>query len=248
MPFVRKHKLNVESSPVHWFQAFLPVSNRDIGSGSYSLQHCLMWTNTRATLESAGIGGKYSDFTSFSLPELMQHIGLYLLQALSPSPQVDMKFCSQKDDPVNGNDLIHTSFGGKAATSQRRHRHFKSFFASNDPCHPVPSRDEAPNWKVHPFLKHILKVSQEAVFMGRDLSCDEQTIGFKGIIATNKQILTKKRGMDFLQIVSVRTDTHLHFISGIKPLQKKSWTHSSAHLYMLESWDSSLNCLTYFTH
>ena len=128
----------------------------------------------------------------------MQHIGLYLLQALSPSPQVDMKFYSQKDDPVNGNDLAHTSFGVKAATSQRRHRHFKSFFASNDPCHPVPSRDEVPNWKVHPFLKHILKVSQEAVFMGRDLSCDEQTIGFQGNHRDKQRITYKKEGDGFL--------------------------------------------------
>ena len=82
----------------------------------------------------------------------MQHIGLYLLQALSPSPQIDMKFNSQKEEPVNGNDFVHNSFGGKPAISKRRHRHFKSFFASNDPTNPVPSRDEAPNWKFHPCL------------------------------------------------------------------------------------------------
>lgn len=99
MKFVRKHKLNAESRPVHWFKAFLPVTNTNIGLGSYSIQHSLMWTNMRATLESAGIGGKYSNFDSFTLPELMKHIRLYLLQA--PSPQIDMKFYSQKDDLVN---------------------------------------------------------------------------------------------------------------------------------------------------
>ena len=74
-------------------------------------------------MESAGIrgvGGKYHDFQSFTLPELMQHIGLYLLQALSPSPQIDMKFNSQKEDPVNGNDFVHNSFGGMPAISKRR--------------------------------------------------------------------------------------------------------------------------------
>ena len=198
MTFVRKHKLNVDSSPVYWFKAFLPVTNTDVGAKTYSIQHSLMWTNLRATLEQAGISGKYADFKSFTLHELLQHLGIYLLQALSPSPQIDMKFYSQRDDPVNGNDLVHNSFGGKSATSQRRHRHFKSFFASNDPCHLVPSRDEAPNWKVHPFLKHILNVSKEAVFMGRDLSCDEQTVGFQGNHKDKQRITYKKEGDGFL--------------------------------------------------
>ena len=57
-----------------------------------------------------GVGGKYHDFQSFTLPELMQHIGLYLLEALSPSPQVDIKFHSQKEDPVNRNDFVFNSF------------------------------------------------------------------------------------------------------------------------------------------
>ena len=128
MSFVRTHNLNVDSSPVHWFQAFLPILNNEKGVTSYSMQNALMWTNMRATMEVAGIGGKYCDFKSFTLPELMQHIGLYLLQALSPSPQVDMKFYSQSADPVNGNDFVCTSFGGKPSMSQRRHRHFKAFF------------------------------------------------------------------------------------------------------------------------
>ena len=201
MSFVRKHKLAIDSSPVHWFNAFLPISNKDAGVSSYSIQHSLIWTNTRAHMESAGVagvGGKYTDFQSFTLPELMQHIGLYLLQALSPSPQVDMKFNSQKEDPVNGNDFVFHSFGGKSAISKRRHRHFKSFFASNDPTYPVPSRDEAPNWKIHPFLKHILQASKEAVFMGRDLSCDEQTIGYQGNHRDKQRITYKKEGDGFL--------------------------------------------------
>ena len=62
MSFMRKHKLTVDSSPVNWFNAFLPISNRDAGVSSYSIQHSLIWTNARANMESAGIrgvGGKY---------------------------------------------------------------------------------------------------------------------------------------------------------------------------------------------
>ena len=117
-------------------------------------------------------------FKKISCDELMQHIGLYLLQALSPSPQVEMKFRSQKEDPVNGNDFVHSSFGATAWKSEKRHRHFKCFFTSVNPTIPPPSRESYPNWKVHPLLKHMLKISKDAVFLGRNLSCDEQTIGF----------------------------------------------------------------------
>ena len=197
MKFVRQHKLSRDSHPAHWFQAFLPIKNRGVGM-SYSMEHALSWTNLRAMMENGGLGGKYKDFKHFTLHELMKHIGLYLLQGLSPSPQVEMKFHSQSEDPVNGNDFVHRSFGGKPGLSKRRHRHFKCFFTSVDPIPQTPSRDTHPNWKVHPFLKHTLQVSKEAVFMGRNLSCDEQTIGFQGNHKDKQRITYKKEGDGFL--------------------------------------------------
>ena len=105
MKFVRQHKLSRDSHPAHWFEAFLPIKNRGVGM-SYSMEHALSWTNLRAMMENGGLGGKYKDFKHFTLHELMKHIGLYLLQGLSPSPQVEMKFHSQSEDPVNGNQSM----------------------------------------------------------------------------------------------------------------------------------------------
>ena len=157
----------------------------------------MSWTNLRVLIDNASLGGKNKDFTKFTLNEIMRHFGLYLLQGLSPSPQIDMKFTPQHEDPVNGNDFVHTSFGGNVTRSRRHHRHFKSFFCSVDPRIPVPSRDTHPNWKVQPLLKHIPKVSQAAVFLGRNLSCDEQTIGFQGNHRDKQRIAYKKKAMGF---------------------------------------------------
>ena len=196
MSFIRKHKLNEDSHPAKWFEAFLPIKKRQ--GSDFSMEDLLSWTNMRAMMENSGLGGKYSDFKNFTLFELMSHIGLYLLQGLSPSPQVEMKFHSQAEDPVNGNDFVHVSFGSKPSVSKRRHKHFKCFLSSVNPTIQVPSRNMHPNWKVHPFLKHTYHISQQAVFLGRNLSCDEQTIGFQGNHKDKQRITYKKEGDGFL--------------------------------------------------
>ena len=109
-----------------------------------------------------------------------------------------MKFRNQEEDPVNGNDMVHKAFGSCAWKAERRHRHFKCFFSSVDPTVPIPSRNTHPNHKVSPLLKHMMKVSKEAVFLGQHLSCDEQTIGFQGHHKDKQRITYKKEGDGFL--------------------------------------------------
>ena len=184
----------------------------------------------KAMQQNAGLGGKYSDFKPFPLNELMQHIGLYLFQALSPSPQIEMKFKYQSDDPVNGNDLVHTSFGGVAWKSIKRHRHFKRFFASVNPIQNVPPRDAHPNWKVHPLLKHMPKISKEAVFLGRDLSCDEQTIGFQGNHKDKQRITYKKEGGGFLADCICSDGYTYAFHSRRQPASEKIISSSRSNL------------------
>ena len=199
MSFIRANRLSVDSQPVEWFAAFIPMTSNPNEKDSFSIENLNRWTNLRALMEnSGGLGGKYENYVNFTTTELMRHIGLYLLQALSPSPQIDMKFHSQKEDPVNGNDFIHTSFGGVAWKSKKRHRHFKAFFTSVNPMLNPPPRESHPNWKVHPFLKHMLYISRKAVFMGRNLSCDEQTIGFQGQHKDKQRITYKREGDGFL--------------------------------------------------
>ena len=63
----------------------------------------------------AGVqGGVYPTFKAFSHLEIERFIGLYILQGLNPSPQVEMKFSSQVSDPVQGNDLCFRMFGHDA--------------------------------------------------------------------------------------------------------------------------------------
>ena len=93
---------------------------------------------------SAGVGSTMyiDDWKPFTVNELRQHFGLYVLQGLSPSPRVEYKFKPQRRDGIGGNDMIHNAFSSNA---DRRHKHFKAFLACCNPIIPPPSRDEYPN-------------------------------------------------------------------------------------------------------
>ena len=105
-----------------------------------------------------------------------------------------MKFKSASYDPTNGSNLCFDSFGVNA---ERRHNHFKCFFAAYDPTKPIPPRDTHPNWKVQGMLKHALFISKHVMFLGRYISVDEQTISSKGNHPDIIRINFKKEGDGF---------------------------------------------------
>ena len=47
-----------------------------------------------------------NEFHEFIIKELMQSIGVYLYQGISPSLQVDMKFYYSSNKPINGSDFF----------------------------------------------------------------------------------------------------------------------------------------------
>ena len=116
--------------------------------------------NVKAALMGAGVqGGMYPDFKPFSYEDIEKHFALYILQGLNLSPQVEQKFASQANDPVQGNDLCFHVFGSNAI---RRHHHFKAFFCIQDPTKKMPCCKEHPTYKVAPFLCHVQEVSMLA--------------------------------------------------------------------------------------
>ena len=113
--------------------------------------------NVKAALMGAGVqGGMYPDFKPFSYEDIEKHFALYILQGLNLSPQVEQKFASQANDPVQGNDLCFHVFRSNAI---RCHHHFKAFFCIQDPTKKMPCCKEHPTYKVAPFLRHVQEVS-----------------------------------------------------------------------------------------
>ena len=128
----------------------------------------------------------------FSFDETMAHLTIQLLHSISPSPQIEMKFKTQKEDPVNGSDLCTEVFGSNASI---RHKQFKCFFSATDLLKPIPPTDTHRNWKIDPVLKHTMRVSKQCVVLGSNISIDEQDIGFQGQ-HRDKQHISYKRVRD----------------------------------------------------
>ena len=96
-------------------------------------------------------------------------------------------------------------FGTNAAT---RHKEFKIFFSATDPLLPTPPTTTHPNWKIDPVLKHMMRVSKDAIILGKSISIDEQDIGFQGQ-HKDKQRISYKRVDDGFLVVALCADTSL---------------------------------------
>ena len=196
--FLKKHGLSAGSHPTEFVEAFLPQHLNMYSTPKCEYPSLAQWTtfsNLKASLSNAGPEGVvYPDFVPFTVEDIRQNIGIYFFNGLNPSPQVEMKFKHPSQDPVHGNAFIYQNFGPNAS---RRHKHFKSFFAVQDPRINIPTRSLFPNWKIRPLLKWMLFVFQLAWCLGAIFSVDEQTVGFQGKHADKLRITYKAEGDGF---------------------------------------------------
>ena len=193
--FLRKHHLSSASDPVEFADAFIPWHENQYNARFFSMDQATMYSNLKAQLSNAGAGGtNYKDFKAFTCKEIRQFLGLYIFNGLSPSPRMEMKFKSQQHDPVQGNDFINQHIG---INLERRWRHFKAFFALQDPRKDTPPRKAQPLHKVHRLVNWINFIGPKAVQLGEHASVDEQTIGFQGRHGDKMRITFKRAGDGF---------------------------------------------------
>ena len=115
------------------------------------------------------------------------------MHGLSLTPELNMKFQSQAEDDINGNDFVKQCLGPAAV---RRHKHFRRFFATQSPLIIPPPN--IPNWKIEEFLKWIKRVSKKAWRLAKRISVGEQTTGFQGR-HPSKLLITYKKEVDGFQ-------------------------------------------------
>jgi hypothetical protein len=146
LDWLKQHKLIPESEPAEWINALLPLQRK---SGDrkdmVTIDDWKEYTNTRGAIKAVGPTLYKGKFEPFTVIEIHQFLALYILQGLSPSPQIKMKFKPQFIDKINGNDMCYQVFGHDAS---RRHKIFKHIFAIQSPLKHIPSRKTS---KLIPF-------------------------------------------------------------------------------------------------
>eukprot|EP00547_Thalassionema_nitzschioides_P014673 CAMPEP_0194238244 /NCGR_PEP_ID=MMETSP0158-20130606/5025_1 /TAXON_ID=33649 /ORGANISM="Thalassionema nitzschioides, Strain L26-B" /LENGTH=863 /DNA_ID=CAMNT_0038972445 /DNA_START=101 /DNA_END=2689 /DNA_ORIENTATION=- len=230
-PFAMKeYKLTPQTQPEQYISIFLPHKNNPHSTKNKELLSFSLlarWTNWKAMLAGAG-DTCYPDWKDFTATELRQHIGLYLLHGLSPSPRVEWKLKPQSSDKTHGNDFVHRSFGPNA---ERRHKHFKAFFACQDPSIAIPDRDKYPNWKVRPLLTWMSFIFPLVWMLGVAISVDEMTMRFQGKHKDKKRITYKNEG-DGFQCDALCDDGYCHaFYFRNEPAPKKYTSYGMSPLH-----------------
>ena len=81
----------------------------------------------------------------------MNYIGIHMLNGLSTSTWVEMKFYLQAKKPTNENDICNKEFG---TLSTRSHNEFKEFIYLQDPVKQVGLINTHPNCKLQLLLDH----------------------------------------------------------------------------------------------
>ena len=146
-------------------------------------------------MAGAGEGGIcYHEWKLFSPRELCQHFSIYIFNGLSPSPRLENKFRPHSENPVHGNDLVYHLYGPNI---EQCHQRFTRFLAVQDPGIDIPAKNKYPNWKVRLLLQWMNFLFPLIWVLGVCFAINEMTIGFQGIHANKKGLLTKPREMGF---------------------------------------------------
>ena len=80
------------------------------------------------------------------------------MNGLFPLPQVDMRFSSQAQYPVNGNNLVHSVYGSNYI---KQHRFCVSYTRMV-----TPPNTKHLKFKVDRFFKHVVMISMEYWLLG----------------------------------------------------------------------------------
>ena len=92
--YLLQKKIHVNSHLTDWFNVIMPKdSNRHSHTDEVSISDLTSWTNKKMVFMNAGQGGvMYLNCVTFTVDDVIKHIGLYILHGLAPSPQEETKF------------------------------------------------------------------------------------------------------------------------------------------------------------
>ncbi len=128
---IKPYGLDKASHPMDWFTAFMPLTPdmnwenhakanvKGDGVSIFAFSNWTQYSNLKAQMVGAGkkghiFAGKYK---SFNDTEILQMLGIYIIDGLAPSHQLVQKMQSQSKQPMHGNDKIAARSGRDISNS-----------------------------------------------------------------------------------------------------------------------------------
>jgi hypothetical protein len=88
-----------------------------------TINECTMYIKLKAALMNAVSTIYKGDFNPFTPHEIQSFLVLHILQGLSCSPQIKVKFWPQSVNKINGDDMCFCILGGTHLSILRNSRH-----------------------------------------------------------------------------------------------------------------------------
>lgn len=196
LSWLNSHRINADSESIDWLVAVMLICGpKESGSPNSIFSDWTSWINAKGILSNCGhFGGSYPTWISYTIAEIRQFIGNFILNSIGISPRMSYMFSSQEEDSFNGNYLCHLAFGDNA---EKMFKQFRSLFAIQDPMVPIPPGKEPPEHKVDPFLLYMLRSMEECWDTGPNIAGDEQDVCFKERHPAKARVTFKKDGDGF---------------------------------------------------
>jgi len=128
----------------------------------------------------------------------------YQMQLRAAFTQSLLHFLPKKSKASLAFDICHAIFGKNA---EKRHKHFKAFFACQDPMLPTPSKKTHPNHKFDIFWAMSIASSWRLGMLANIFPVMSKLLAFKEDIKTSKELATRKKEMVSRLTSSVRMGT-----------------------------------------
>jgi len=189
--FLRRYGLDKTSHPMDWSVAFMPQTLDDNKENpalanfkgdrttKFAVSNWTASSNAKAVLIDAKQKGhifaaKYKPFTN---ADIFQMLGVYIIDGIAPSPQLQQKMQPQLQQPMHGNDKIASVMGTRY---QQKYHSFQTFFACQDPLTMPPPKDQCPNFKVDEFFRWLHYIWKEAWCLSEEFSNNKHTLQMQG--------------------------------------------------------------------
>ncbi len=151
-PFMEPYGLDETSHPMDWFMAFMPLTptmNReDPGVANvkgdkttkFAISNWTAYSNMKVMICNTGEPGHIfaGKFKPFKNDDILQMIGVYIIDNLALSPQLVQKMQPQEKQPTHGNNRIASVI---RHGWQQKHQLFRHFFACQDPLMTPPPKN-----------------------------------------------------------------------------------------------------------